>query len=381
MSSTIGSGYGILPTLIANSTNVHQQLDTLTEQVSTGLVSQTYAGLGGEASVSLDLNPQINALQTYRDNINQATGSMQVTQTAMTQIQQIAATFADDIPNLNGLDSSEVDSVAAQANAALQQVASLLNTQDGSNYVFAGQDTSTPPVPSGDSILSSNFYAQINLAVAGLSANGASATIAATVGIASSNNTPTSPTDTSPTDTSPFSAYLSQPPPGQPGSTMSAPVVQTGEGGTVQTGLLASANSVAISPGTTTTPPTSTGSYMRDLMMSLATLGSLSSSQINDPGFAALVQSTGTTLNGVVNTMAVDVGVLGNTQSNLTTTQTQLSDTATALTQQLSSVQDVDMASTLSQLTAMQTQLQASYRLISGATSLSLVNYLPTSSG
>jgi flagellar hook-associated protein 3 FlgL len=120
---------------------------------------------------------------------------------------------------------------------------------------------------------------------------------------------------------------------------------------------------------------------MRDLMMSLATLGSMSRSQINDPGFAALVQNTGTTLNGVVSAMAVDVGVLGNTQSSLTAAQTQLSDTATALTQQLSSVQDVNMASTLSQLTATQTQLQASYRLISGATSLSLVNFLPTTSG
>jgi flagellar hook-associated protein 3 FlgL len=367
MSATIGTSYGMLSTLIANSVNTHQQLDTLTEQASTGLVAQTYAGLGNGADVALDLSPQISALQTYQSNINQATGSMQVTQTAMTQIQQIAATFAGDIPNLNGLNSSEVDSVAAQANAALQQVADLLNTQDAGNYVFAGQDTGNAPVPSGDSILSSGFYTQINAAVAGLSANGASATTTAIVGTASSNAT----------GTSPFSTYLSQPPPGQPGSTITAAVVQTGEGGTVQTGLLASANSVAVSPGTTTTPPTSTGSYMRDLMMSLATLGSMSSSQINDPGFAALVQSTGTALTGVVNTMADDVGDLGNTQANLAITQTQLSDTATALSGQLSNVQDVDMAATLSQLTSTQTQLQASYRLITGENSMSLLNYLP----
>ncbi|MEA2739844.1 MAG: Bacterial flagellin C-terminal helical region, partial [Acetobacteraceae bacterium] len=55
----------------------------------------------------------------------------------------------------------------------------------------------------------------------------------------------------------------------------------------------------------------------------------------------------------------------------------QLSDTATALSGQLSSVQDVDMAATLSKLTSMQTQLQASYRLITGENSLSLVNFLP----
>ena len=357
MITTIGSGSGILPTLIANSANVHQQLDTLTEQVSTGLVSQSYAGLGSGASVALDLAPQLTSLQTYQNNISQATGSMQVTQTAMTQIQQIASTFADDIPNLNSLNASEVDSIAAQANAALRQVADLLNTQAGGNYVFAGQDSGNPPVPSGDAILSSGFYTQINTAVSALSANGASATAAATLAIASSNAS----------GTSPFSSYLSQ-----PASSISASVVQTGEGGTVQTGLLASANSAAVSSGTSTT-----GSYMRDLMRGLATLGSLSSSQVNDPAFAGLVQDTGTSLKGFVTAMAVDVGVLGNTQSNLTKTQTQLSDTATALSGQLSSVQDVDMAAALSKLTSMQTQLQASYRMITGENSLSLVNFMP----
>ncbi len=359
MSNTIGSGYGILPTLIANSMSVHQQLDTITEQVSTGLVSQSYAGLGGQAGMALSLSPQLSALQTYKANIDQATGSMQVTQAAMTQVQQIAATFASVIPNLNGIDASEVDSVAAQANAALQQVADVLNTQDAGNYVFAGQDSGNPPVPSANAILSSGFYTQINAAVSALSVNGASATAAATLGIAGSNAA----------GTSPFSIYLSQ-----PVSSISAPVVQTGDGTTVQTGLLASGNSFAVSSGTSTTQ-----SYMRDLMRALATLGSLSSSQIGDAGFAGLVQDTGSSLNGVVSAMAVDVGIFGTTQANLATTQTQLSNTATALSGQLSAIQEVDMAATLSKLTATQTQLQASYRLITGENSLSLVNFMPSS--
>jgi flagellar hook-associated protein 3 FlgL len=326
------SGYGIMPELIANSTQIHNQLDTLTEQASTGLVSQSYAGLGGQASVSLDLNPELAALQTDQDNIGQATGSMGVTQATMTQIQQIAANFVGDIPDLDGLSGTEVDTVAAQANSALQQVANLLDTQDGDVYVFAGQDSGNPPVPSPDNILNSGFYSQINQAVAALGSNGASATAAATLAIAGSNAS----------GTSPFSTYLSQ-----PAADISAPVVQTGEGSTVQTGLLASANSVAVSTGSSTT-----GSYMRDLMRALATLGSLSSSQMGDAGFAGLVQDTGTSLNGVVSAMATDVGILGNSQSNLTSIQTQLSDTSTALTTQLSSVQDVDMAQTLSSLTS-----------------------------
>ncbi len=357
MSSGIGAAglnFSLLNTLIANSTMVHRQLDSLTEQVSTGLVAQTYAGLGGGAQVSLNLNPQLATLKTEQNNISQATGRMQVTQTAMTQIQQIAAHFVADMPKLNNVSPAAVDNIAANARSALTQVANLLNAKQGDTYVFSGQDSANPPVPSPDQILQTPFYAQINSAVANLSVNGTAATSAQTLSIAGF------------TGASPFSAYMSQAP-----SLISAPVVETAEGGTVSTGLLASENSSAVSGGNTT------GSYMRDLMRALATIGSLSSAQASDPAFASFVQDTTTSLNGVVSTMATDVGVLGDSQAQLTRIQTNLADTATALTSQVSAVQEVDMAATLSNLTATQTQLQASYRMISSANSLSLVNFLP----
>ena len=82
------AGYGFNATLVSNASSVHQNLDTLIEQASTGLISQTYAGLGNAANVSLSLSPQLATLQTYQDNIGQATGRMQSTQASMTQIQQ-----------------------------------------------------------------------------------------------------------------------------------------------------------------------------------------------------------------------------------------------------------------------------------------------------
>ena len=150
MSGSVGSvnggGYGIIQQLIADSATIRAQSNTLIEQASSGLVSQSYAGLGDGATVALNLNPQLNDLQTWQTNIGQAAGVMQVTQTAMTQIQSIAATFFADTNNLNGVNASEVDSIAANARSALQQVAGLLDTQDGSSYVFAGQDTAKMPV-------------------------------------------------------------------------------------------------------------------------------------------------------------------------------------------------------------------------------------------
>jgi flagellar hook-associated protein 3 FlgL len=64
-------------------------------------------------------------------------------------------------------------------------------------------------------------------------------------------------------------------------------------------------------------------------------------------------------------------------QSSLTATQTQLGDTQTALTGQVSAAEDVDMASTLSQLTQVQTQMQASYQLIATLGGMSLAKFLP----
>ena len=363
MSGAVGSAgtsdYGMLNSLIADAAAVRQKLDRLTNQASTGLVGATYAGLGAGAPVSLDLSPQIATLGTWQANINAASGSMGVTQTTMTTIQSIAASFYAQLNNLNGLDPGNVDTIAASAQDALKQVANLLDTQDGGVYLFAGQDSANPPVPDPENILTSGFYTQINAAVGNLAAAGAPATAAATLAVASSNTA----------GTSPFSANMSQ-----PAATLQAqiPSVQVGQNDSRQVGLLASANAQAVSTGSSTT-----GSYMRDLMRALATIGSLSSSQVGISDFQTLVQDTRTSLSGAIGAMAADAGVLGNTQSALTTTRTQLSDTVTALSTQLSSVQDVDMASTLSQITLVQTQMQASYQLIAGLGSLSLAKFLP----
>ncbi|HUB45214.1 MAG TPA: flagellin [Acetobacteraceae bacterium] len=351
--------YGMMSSLISDATSIKQKLDQLTNQISSGLVSNTYAGLGAGASVSLDLNPQIANLQTWQNNINTATGTMQVTQTAMTQLQQIASNFLSQTGNLEGSNASEVDTIAASAQQALVQVADLLDTQDGNTYVFAGTDSANPPVPDPDSILSSGFYTQIAAQVQALGTQGAAATIANTLSIAGSNTV----------GTTPFSTYLSQ-----PASSLQAPTIQTGQGQTATVGLLASANSFVTSQGSSTT-----GSYTRDLMRALATLGSLSSTQVTDAGFQTVVQDTNASLTGAISAMAEDAGVLGNTQTALTASQTTMQDTATALTTQVGNVQDVDVAQAMTNLSLVQTQLSASYQVIASMSGLSLAKFLPAS--
>jgi flagellar hook-associated protein 3 FlgL len=361
MSGSIsGVGFPQLGQLAAGLTQISKSFDTLTQQASSGLMSTTYSGLGGTASVALELGPQIDGLTTAQSNIAAASGPAQLTQTAMVQIGSIAANLLAEMPDLAGVDSSEIDSVAANARSDLAQVGDLLDSQYGGVYVFAGQDTANPPVPNPDQLTSSGFYTQISAAVAGLTTNGSAATAAATLAIASSTTA----------GTSPFSAtYLAQ-----PAASLTPPLVATGNGQSQPLGLLAGANIGPISTGTSTT-----GSYMLDLMRALATVGSLSSSQASDPNFAALVSDTQTSVSGAVTSMNTDVGILGEQQSSLTSLSTMFGDTQTVLTGQLSTVQNVDMASTLSNLSLMQTQLQESYQVIAAASGMSLAKFLPVS--
>lgn len=349
---------GLTGTEISDAAAISRHLATLTRQIGDGHVSDTYAGLGGGMQAALVTGPAIAAQQAWQANINAATGAMGVAQTALSQISAIASTFYADCNNLNGVNPTEVDSVAAAARQALVQVAGLLNSTVNGTYVFSGQDSANPPVPNGDAILTSGFFTQIQTAVQGLAGSGAAATTTATLATASSNAA----------GTSPFSTFLSQPAAALANQT---PVVVGVGGQPVAAGILASANAAITSQGSSTT-----GSYMRDILRGLATLGALSSAQVGVAGFASVVQDTYTSLGGAITALNADAGVLGDTQSMLQGQLQQSTDTVTALQSQLSNAQDVDMAATISQLTQTQTQLQASYRVIAQTQSLSLVTYL-----
>jgi flagellar hook-associated protein 3 FlgL len=308
-------------------------------------------------------------MQAWQNNVDAATGRMSVAQSSLTQIQSIAADFYAQLNNVEGVNTSAIDTIAASARDALRQVAGLLDTQDGGVYVFAGQDTGNPPVPNPDSIQNSGYYTQISDAIAANLPISGAAAAQATYTVAVSNTK----------GTSPFSDFLSQP---STAVRAALPVVEVGQNQTEIVGLPASANGLIPDSSTKTTvipggPPSSTGSYMRDLLRALATIGSLSSSQASLAGFHDLVQDTRISLSGAIGAAAQDAGALGNVQSSLTATQSRLADTQTALTGQVSSAEDVDMAAALSQLSLVQTQMQASYQLIATLNGLSLVKFLP----
>ena len=89
------------------------------------------------------------------------------------------------------------------------------------------------------------------------------------------------------------------------------------------------------------------------------------------------MQDTLTSLQGAVSSINSDIGVLGDSQNQVTAAQADAVSTATALKTQISGVQDANLTQVAVQLSDAQTQLQASYQLISNFSSLSLAKFLP----
>ena len=337
---------GLLGLLTADSAGAQTRVTNLSQQASTGLAAQTYGGLGATAQIALNLAPQLAEQAGYTQNITQANTQWQTTSQVLDQLQQIASTFSSGLLSLNSGTSQEVDTLAAQAQAALGQVQSLLNTQVGDKYIFAGQDSANQPLP--DTQFNA-YVSAIQTSVQGLTATNGAATIAATLAAATPNT--------------PFSATLGTAP----------EQVSVGVGVTTPVGIVAGQNAYVTQSG-----PGTTGSYVRDLIRSLATIAGMNSSQISlGASFSAVVSDTLGNLKAEVTTINNENAGVGAAQQNLTTDQTLLTDTQTALTAQVSSVVNVDAASTATALAQAQTQLQISYKLIASTEQMSLVSYLP----
>ena len=349
--------------LPSSITSLTQAVDQLSSQynaeqaaVASGVTSDNYAGLGDQRYQALNLQPQITKLGAYQQNITAAQNNLTVTQTAMSQITTIATNLQTSLTSLQGDPSSvNVTTAALQARQSLTQLASLLNTQDGSGYVFSGNDSTNAPVTDPGSILQSSFFTTIADSVAAVGTTGADTAESATLAAASDNSS----------GASVFSTALSV---DGTSATSLEHTVAVGEQDNAAVGFVATAGGAATS--------TSTGSSIRDLMRALATVGSLDQADPTSAGFTTLINDTSSEMTGVSSSLTTSVAALGQTQAQLATQGDDLSLMSDALTQQLGSIKDSDPALLSTQLTDTQNQLQASYSLIADMKGMTLAAYI-----
>jgi flagellar hook-associated protein 3 FlgL len=341
---------GLLAQLVADSTATQMQLDKLTQQSASGQVADTYGGLGNTAYVSIGVRPQMAQVTAFQQNITTATTQLDTTQSVLGQLESIASTFNSDALGADMTTSTGATALAAQAQDALQQVAGLLNTQSNGQYDFAGTDSANPPISTANL---ATFTNAAGAQVSGLgSSTGATTLVSSLVTLATTAN-------------------FAYPGSSAADATPTALLTPIGQGQNVPTAFVAGVNSYATQPGNGTT-----GSYVRDLIAGLAGLAGLSSTTADESTLQSYGSAVSQLLQGAATAITTEEAGFGQVQSDLSTQSTNLSDTLTSLTTQVSSVENVNMTATATALSQVQTQLQASYQLIAGLKELSLTDYL-----
>jgi flagellin-like hook-associated protein FlgL len=151
---TIDGVSGRTAYIATSLSGLKSQLETLTEQLSSGRKATTYAGLGVDAGTATGLRAQISTIAAYSDTatilntrINVANLSLQGISKAGSEVKSAAA------GSTLTLDNTGKTPGQATAMASFTQMIALLNTDVGGRYLFSGRATDTPSTQSADAIL------------------------------------------------------------------------------------------------------------------------------------------------------------------------------------------------------------------------------------
>jgi flagellar hook-associated protein 3 FlgL len=118
--------------------------ESLQLQITTGLKSTNFSGIAPQSAQLVNLSDQQAKQQGYIDTINTVSTRLQVMGLSISSIETLATQFVGNLPT--DAYNTEGETIQEQAKQVLGQVAGYLNTQDGANYVFSGNNTSSPPV-------------------------------------------------------------------------------------------------------------------------------------------------------------------------------------------------------------------------------------------
>src|ERR1700761_4362979 len=133
---------------------LNNQLTNLSTELSTGVKSQSYAGMGVNEGFAIAARAQlanIDAFGTTQTNVNTIISAVNNALQSLSDISGNIQSGAAASPQ--SLDDTGQTSAQESAASQLSAIVGMLNTQVGSNYIFSGNAINTPAVASADSIM------------------------------------------------------------------------------------------------------------------------------------------------------------------------------------------------------------------------------------
>lgn len=137
--------------------DLRSQLDTLTQQLSSGKISNTYAGQGSGRSLAIGLRAQLSGLAGYADTAVNLNTRISVANLSLQRLVDVGLSVKGAAVSA-GSTIDNTGQTAGQKTALLGffDFVDMLNAKSGDRYLFSGRATDTAPVTSADVILNGN---------------------------------------------------------------------------------------------------------------------------------------------------------------------------------------------------------------------------------
>lgn len=137
--------------------NLRSQLDTLTQQLSSGKIADTYAGLGSGRSLSIALRSQIATVASYADTATNLNTRIGVANLSLERLVKIGSDVKGAAVSAGGnFDNSGQTPAQRTASLGFFDSVDMLNARSGDRYLFSGRATDTAPVAPADQIMNGN---------------------------------------------------------------------------------------------------------------------------------------------------------------------------------------------------------------------------------
>lgn len=347
MSSFISS-YSISTALRQSILSEQTSLAQAQQEVSTGTYADVGLSLGAQSSQDIDLRDQESLLKTFSTTNNLAATNLSSAQNALTDFMTSANKMLDALTssiNQNGVGPA----LQQQAQSALQDLVSGLNSNADGIYLFAGTNTSVAPI--------TDYYA-----------SGSANQAAVNSAFSSAFGFSQSDSDVANITPSQMQSFLS----GQFASLFQ---------GTSWSSDWSSANDTSltseISPSQTV--PTSVSANnpaFQDLMQAYTMLASVGTQNLSSATLQTVVSNAENLLNNGIAALTNVQANLGTSQNAITDANNQMTVEMNVLSTQIGNLEGVDPLQASTEVTNLQTQIETSYELTSQLSQLSLVKYL-----
>jgi flagellar hook-associated protein 3 FlgL len=336
------------------------KLNQLVAEVSSGKVANPAQTMGTSASLLYQLHAEFDQQTELQTSVGVASQRLDAVQSVLSGIGSIAQNvsntgFETEANGTNNVSDSGATTLAEQAQGAMQQILGQMNTTYAGSPLFAGNGTQVPmqaadatggPIDTMNAILNSAVTAKGGP----LSASDIDTLVNGTDGIASVFS------DTNSVAAHNYSGAF------YTGNTASQPTsVLIGASQTVQYNV--QGNQPAF----------------RNLMkgLSMLSLAGAPSNQLDGSAKGELISQGLQVLSNAQSELTEMQGSIGNTQAQMQSAISLQQSAANVTQQQIAGYEQANMTQDATDISSLQTQLQASYELTAEISQLSLTHYMP----